>query len=138
MGNKLTEQQIENHRMGYAIMAGIPASRIELSICRRGVGLIDAEADREFIHTCGTSGCVAGWLSAHSYFKQQGLTIGTWGNGLIEMRLFGNTDMFGSGEMGLEGKLEALRRFRYSLVKAKAITAERNHELIAYENSLTE
>lgn len=142
------EEQIENLRVAYEIFSGIPAKRIRLGVDRHRPNTNKSEYDDPgFLHNCGSVGCVAGWLSAHPYFKDRGLIMDRSDPrfyarpmGALHMGtfLFGPRawDIFQSGEDGIEGKREGLRRIRNALHASGAITSERNAELSAYEYSL--
>lgn len=152
---KLTPKQVENTRMAYAIMSGIPAKRINLNNWRlnkgRGwsIGCSDPISNERFAsRRCGSVGCIGGWLSAHPYFVAQGLTYDpearALGRPTISLRgvgdvsaaarkLFGKELLFNCGNYGLEGKRQALARLRLHLYAGGAITEERNAELAAQE-----
>ncbi len=141
MPKRITNKQAENTRVAYAIMAGVPAEKIELNSIRNGDARAryDRVSDRELLHECGTSGCVAGWLAAHPYFKKQGLGVGIVNNLTFNRYgtdiedpsnvLFGVGNIFDAGPSGVQGKKQALYRLRMHLFKAGRITAERNEEL---------
>jgi hypothetical protein len=154
------ENQVENLRMAYAIMAGIPAERVSLPDVRATEpwGAEPGITDRRLKQSCGSVACVAGWLSAHPYFKRQGLRYevepgeggfirirrpraGEVASGLDEAAdyLFGDGSyyLFGTGSFGLEGKRQALRRIRDALYSRGAISYERNNELQQQEEAMT-
>ena len=139
----MNAKQIENLRVAYAIMAGIPAERIKLSIYRRnaqGYVRVSGWNDKDFINDCGSVGCMAGWLSAHPHFKCQGLK---WNAERIKdvnasMALFGVFDVFDSGPEGLLGKRVALSRIRRALHNVDAIDDRRYYELEKEELQMTE
>jgi hypothetical protein len=61
----------------YALMAGIPAKHVNLSLWR---GHTDKSRDANFVddeeilkHPCQTSGCAVGYACAHPDFKEEGL-----------------------------------------------------------------
>ena len=144
----MNEQQIENLRMAYSIMAGIPKDRIDLCVIRgrrreaKG-SAVTRVSDEDLLQSyCGSVACIAGWLSAHPYFQAQGLGYNSTVTYENTMGLrFSSTQMFGipgifdgayySGHIG--AKQEALARIRNALLKANAITFERNFELLDYE-----
>ena len=138
----MTDKQIENLRMAYAIMAGIPAERINLGVYRANDnGFVGGASkdDARFVRTCGSAGCVAGWLSAHPYFKSQGLK---WNATSIEYEnassvLFDDYAIFDSGPVGLAGKREALARIRRALNRVGAVDDARSSELHAQEVEMT-
>lgn len=146
MEKKLTSQQIENTRMAYAIMAGFPAHKISLSNIRRSRD--GNTSDEALIHGCGTGGCVAGVLSAHPYFKEQGFHWNDFRTCLKsqegvssltsqEQELFGSWHIFDGGYDGIQGKREALERIREHLVEHKIITKARSRELAREERAMT-
>jgi len=132
----LTPLQIENTRIAYAIMWGIPAKHIDLDTFRQGRTVKEMRRAE-----CGTVGCIGGWLSVHPYFIKQGLT----GNGgfkpEVAYKLFGTYYMFSPSaapgpcwvDGGLKHKREALARLRLHLFENGAITAKRNKALIHQE-----
>ena len=135
----MTDKQIENLRMAYAIMAGIPAERIKLDIYRCEPRGRRCENDKAFVSTCGSAGCVAGWLSAHPHFKSQGLK---WFAPEIQgepasSALFDDPTIFDSGPEGLTGKREALARIRRALYRAGAVDDARDIELRTKEMEMT-
>ena len=131
-------------------MAGIPADRIELDVIRGvrqgAVSAAEHVSDGELKQGyCGSVACIAGWLSAHPYFKEQGLGYaGTvtykndMGFGPASTELFGRVDIFDGAYCSghVSSKKEALARIRNALVKANAITFERNFELLKYEATI--
>jgi hypothetical protein len=136
-----TRQQIENLRMAYAIMWGVPASQIDLGSIRYSQG---QATDEKMLTHCSSAGCVAGWLSAHPYFKAQGLlfrhpgwiTLGKDLSSASEI-LFGERYIFDDGYDGIRGKLQALARIRHALLwGANAITSDRYYELARQEEEL--
>lgn len=134
-----TPKQIENLKVAYAVMGGIPAKRINLDLYRTKPYACDPlPNDKAFLNDCGSAGCIAGWLSAHPHFKAQGLrvprdgrypTIGRMETWEAAQRLFGDSYMFNSGHSGALGKREALERIRETLVDAEAITPKRDAQL---------
>ena len=138
----MNKQQIENLRVAYSLMVGIPAVRIHMGLYRAdGNGFVGrvSKNDARFISECGSAGCMAGWLSAHPYFKSQGLT---WDADNIRgidpsTTLFGVSNMFRSGLSELAGKREALERIRRALHDVGAIDDRRYYELQKKEKKMT-
>lgn len=147
------EQQIENLRMAYAIMSGIPAERVRLNVDRAvtfnalaasGTGYGVEYLDEVFTHDCKSVGCVCGWLAAHPYFQAQGLVYhgrtasNKDGVELLDMdaTLFGDQTIFDSGDMGIVGKRDALARIRNALRQRRAISDECNAQFAKFEQSL--
>jgi hypothetical protein len=140
----MTPKQVENLRVAYSVMWGVPADRIDLGSVRR-----DCDDDDEFLSpACRSVGCVAGFLSAHPHFKAQGLR---WtGDGVMltdssgrsyhleeaANELFGGWSVFNAGPSGLEGKRRALEHIRRALLEAGAITLQRNAELARQEQEI--
>lgn len=137
-------QQVENLRVAYSIMAGVPAKRINLWIVRKGKDF--AEDKGLPLPECGTAACVAGWLSAHPYFQAQGLrfsttereiSLGPYGLFGSANYLFGTHEVFSGGSDGMTGKLQALERIRRALREKSALSHKRDCELHRYEDMLT-
>jgi hypothetical protein len=136
-----TAKQIENTRMAYSIMAGIPAEKVNLNVIRRVNNAVNPFASvtkSQLLHDCGTVGCIAGWLSAHPYFTAQGLRYRAGGIELYaeSHRLFGVAFLFNSANSSLPGKTEALMRLRRHLLNFGAITPARDAELAREESRL--
>lgn len=143
------EQKIENLRMAYSIFWGIPAERIMLNTWRsRDDDMYDIQVtDKQLINQCDTAGCVGGWLSAHPFFKKQGLRYIPNANA-IEVKgkeawkadtiLFGEEGdrVFNSGPTGLEGKKLGLQRIRDALYDYNAISHSRWLQLSKREDKL--
>lgn len=143
MNNKITitDEQAENARMAYAIMAGIPAELIDLNDIREGYA-----SDEEMLD-CNSCGCVAGWLSVHPFFQEKGLKSyainGVYPTSLCgvdlskDVPLFGSSYIFNSHE-GIRDsqKREALERIRLHLLMAGRITKQRSDELAVEEEKL--
>lgn len=149
----ITDAQAENTRVGYSIMWGIPAERVDLDRWRTptpGQGYIGRCVlnDAQMMNECGSAGCIAGWFSLHPYFKARGLRYssqvealtynGQRDMSLAGQELFGCPSMFWGGTMGKSGKAEALRRLRLHLLSAGRITSERNAELAREEALMLE
>lgn len=146
-----TATQIENVRVAYAVMAGVPSEKIELSAVRdtMGFGAFYVEDDA-LLHECKTTACIAGWLSSHPYFKAQGFTYGDSTSGLAKhgrmyfykhmaSDLTGDSQLFNAvNEDDVVGtqKQVALARLRRYLRQNNAITIERGQELADYERTL--
>ena len=135
----MNAKQIENLRMAYAIMAGIPADRVKLDIYRCNQHQLVCADDKQFVDNCASVGCVAGWLSAHPYFKRQGLR---WNAPDIEgvsasFVLLGDYNIFDVGPQGLLGKRVALSRIRRALHNVDAIDDRRYYELEEEELQMT-
>ncbi len=128
----ITDEQAENTRMAYSIMSGIPAELINLRDVRQG-----GASDEELLQ-CNSCACVAGWLSAHEYFKDKGLKSfmggpGKWSVNLsMDFKLFGDSSIFdGPRDYNVpeNQKQEALERLREHLFAAGRITKQRNIQL---------
>lgn len=143
----ISPKQAENTRVAYAIMYGIPHERIDLDLVR---DYNHGEAgDTKFLApNCNTSGCVAGFLSAHPFFKEQGLKWKKKENAIlfkdkegivtddlsdISEELFGSYHLFGTGQSGIDGKMEALERIREHLHGHGVINDKRNDQLCKME-----
>lgn len=137
------ESHIENLRMAYAIMAGFPAHKVALGSWRDTDGKA-ATNDHNLLTHCGTTGCIAGVISAHPYFKKQGLKWSVKTEELsfkgqyspswyISEELFGDVRVFEAGLSGVPGKKQALSRIRYVLFGKDAISPQRNAELATQE-----
>lgn len=147
----ITNKQIENSKMAYAIMFGIPHERIDLYEVRNtDEGKM---SDEKFLApNCNTTGCVAGFLSAHPFFKEQGLkwkkkdamiqfkTKDVQTDDLNEMSdiLFGDYNTFDGGPRGIEGKIVALSRIRKHLHESGVISDKRNDQLSVMEDEVYE
>lgn len=106
--------------------------------------------EQQIENTRTAAACVAGVLSAHPFFQEQGLRWNLFdgihmGHGhehggifTSAYRLFGYTHIFDGGHSGLAGKRQALSRIRGALYREGAITLERTAELAAQEAALTE
>lgn len=70
----MSKVHIERLHELYAMVAGIPAERINLSAWRRNPvrGALRV-SDGEMLNDCGTLGCAVGWACAYPPFKRQGL-----------------------------------------------------------------
>jgi hypothetical protein len=67
--------------MVYAVISGIPEKFINLDTWRSKKGLsaarrsnLEMNSEKMREHACGTLGCAVGWVSAHPWFNEQGLT----------------------------------------------------------------
>lgn len=58
---------IERIRTLYAVMAGIPAEKVNLGTWRSSM------QTNELLESCGTTGCAVGWACAYPPFQAQGL-----------------------------------------------------------------
>lgn len=134
MITEISDKQAENTRVAYALMAGIPSELIDLDLIR------DMSASDARMLQCNSCGCMAGWLSAHPYFKAQGLNavVGHKESGWqvplhLDEELFGNENMFnGSNRTLLPAKgqkQEALERLRLHLLNTGRITQQRSDQL---------
>lgn len=140
----ITDEQAENCRVLYSIMAGIPKKLIDLDEIRG-----DEASDRTLLK-CNSVACIAGWSSAHPFFKAKGLvatrTRKAFGRGYylaidfdLGESLFGTHDMFdGSYYTQASQKHEALARIRKHLYRAGRISKERNDELAAEEAKMVD
>lgn len=145
-----SNQQIENLRFAYSVMAGVPSEIVSLGHIRANEinGPNTGISDEELLHThCGSVACVAGLLSAHPHFKAQGLLYSVEAQQIqmhgerVELmdasdELFDYDTIFNAGPCGKYGKLVALERIRVALRKHRAITIQRNMELVDYERTL--
>lgn len=135
----MNKQQVENVRMAYAIMAGMPAKRIDLDRIRSGRPADDWFLTRE----CGSVACIAGVISAHPHFKEQGLAYDPWsgnvtlcgyhGLGNAASRLMGDAVAFDGSMFDMPPKLEALERLREILFDNGHLSAARNTQLARKE-----
>lgn len=144
----LTKKQIENSRMAYSIMAGIPADLVNLDVERDHSGP-DAPSDAVMKKGCGSVGCIGGWISAHQFFKRQGLSFADKKGGVnlkgvgsslgdMGLALFGDVHILSASLTNLSAKREALARIRNHLHNYGVISDERNAELAAAEHALCE
>ena len=133
--NTITDQQAENTRVAYSIMAGIPSELINLNIVREN------DATDTKLLECGTVACIAGWLSAHPYFKEQGFRRNAEAPHAyhmidldLDLPLFGSQKIFSVRKYPrLTQKQESLERLRLHLLRTGHITSERNKELASKE-----
>jgi hypothetical protein len=150
---------VERLRTLYAMMAGIPATKINLRIWRS-----DQENRKSNVHACGTTACAVGFATAFPDFVDQGLS---WSinqgvplfYGLIGFRAvesFFGVDcrdaraLFNQGNSGdrhinaedpvhpagSQDKRRVLARIRNILLRNGSITEERCKELQVYEATL--
>lgn len=141
----LSPRHAENTRMAYSIMAGVPDERVHLD-AYRSMAKTTFVGDEAFVQPeCRSVGCIAGWLSAHEYFKAQGLRFVD--DGVIitgratsnpSYYLFGSDRIFYGLDFHVKGnhKRLALERLRAHLFENKCITPQRNKQLAQYERTL--
>lgn len=128
----LTQAQVQNCLVAYLFMFRAPAHQVNLDYWRHnkvnGDNLVSD--DQLITGGCGTTACIAGWLTTVPHFQKQELTYRRgavlWQNrddatNRASQELFGSRSMFTgidgehTSDGGLPDKREALARLRMQL-----------------------
>lgn len=71
---------IERLRTLYAMLDGIPDSRVHLRTWNRAEGSENVGSE-DAMHSCGSVACILGWAAIYPPFVEQGLTMGNTPSG---------------------------------------------------------
>ena len=131
----------------YAIMAGVPAKRVDMKNWRNSLRVSNEEM---LAQGCGTAACAVGWACAYPEFNKQGLfwNDNLWipvyqGDGgwraverFFDLSMDEAKNLFQQLDSGIKAKRGVLKRIRFHLLRKGAITPERSQKLAVYEWSL--
>jgi len=149
MTQAVTTDGAERLRTLYAVMAGVPSTKVDMNNWRKTFS-----EDATLLHDCGTAACAVGWACAYPEFQSQGLK---WtgsapllkADGVARYNWEAVTEFFGvdqdtaihlfqTRDSGLEAKKGVLKRIRTLLWKSGVIADVRFLELKVFEDGLTE